>query len=160
MFCPPICPNCLVTLHWEHSEAGAPACPKCGHEHPEGLSSEDYEQAKAAKAARVDLPMAEWRVVTSRRNRGALDEWTEYLCVRRVGPTEAYEMAVCTFAPSLDEYDDESGDGGDAEFGPITDDAVVELNRVDPEAVLGGLRSLGWDDSDVRAAQQAIDALS
>ena len=47
MFCPPICPQCFMGLHGEHAKPGAPPCPRCGHKHPEGLTFEDYQRAKA-----------------------------------------------------------------------------------------------------------------
>jgi hypothetical protein len=118
----------------------------------------------------LDLPGPGWQVVTSRRNRGAVDDWNEYLCVRqRPGPIETYEMAICSHTLASDKYDqsDELGnvDGDDqviednCELEPISDDAVVAIDRGDVEAILAGLRFLGWPDSGLRFAQQAIEAL-
>jgi hypothetical protein len=63
MFCPPMCPNCFSELHWKHAKPGAPPCPSCGHEHPDGLSFEDYQRAQA-----------EWKQASCTRCGMALDE--------------------------------------------------------------------------------------
>jgi hypothetical protein len=41
-----MCPQCFARLHWMHAQPGSPPCPKCGHEHSNGLSAEDYELAR------------------------------------------------------------------------------------------------------------------
>jgi hypothetical protein len=166
-----MCPNCFVGLHWEHAKFGSPPCPKCGHEHPEGLTFEDFQRAKAKSNERVAAPSIDlassspdWQAVTTRSNRGALDDWTEYLCVRRrLGPAGGYEMAVCSFAPEIDEprtpgAGEQVADASN-ELAPMTDDAVVELNDANAETILAGLRSLGWPDSGLEDAHRAIKVL-
>lgn len=62
-----MCPQCFGGLHWEHAKAGAPPCPRCGHEHPGGLSFEDYQRAKA-----------EWNAPKCYRCGVAVDERAKY----------------------------------------------------------------------------------
>ena len=73
VFCPPMCPQCFRGLHWEHAKPGAPPCPRCGHEHPQGLTFEDYQRA-----------MAEWNEPKCCRCGVAVDErakwFAEALC--------------------------------------------------------------------------------
>lgn len=191
-----MCPKCYVGLHWEHAKPGAPPCPKCGHEHPEGLSFEDYKRAGAEwnepKCSRcglavderakyfadplcaacsrlagriVDLnptgvygnpPDPEWQVVASRRNRGALDDWTEYLCIRvRWAPEEKWEMAVCGYAPPVDEC----GLATSHALQPIADSRLINITEGDGSEIAEGLEDLEWPDSDFELVVQAIAAM-